>query len=92
MDIHTIYDRGLEYIRRCLLALDMFGNTILGGQPGDSISHRAAVARDGGQTWGCVLCRLLDRFIPHHCDQSIASFNAQVEAEAEAIKHTGTSP
>lgn len=93
MDLHTIYDRTLEYIRRVLLALDMFGNVVFGGQPGDSISHRAAVARDGGRKWGCVLCWLLDCFIPHHCDQSIASFDAQVESEAEAIaKNTRTSP
>lgn len=36
-----------------------------------TLSKRAAVARDKGKTWGCVLCRFLDSIDPHHCDKAL---------------------
>lgn len=85
MTLRSAYDAALEYIRRVLLAIDELTNTVLDGQPGDSISHRTAVAASHGKRWGCILCRLFDLFEANHCAKSIAAYDAQVEAEAEDI-------
>jgi hypothetical protein len=41
----------------------------------ETISERAARARNGGKRWGCVLCRVLDRVLSpkkrDHCDTSL---------------------
>lgn len=41
------------------ISLDEFGNAISGGDPGETISSRAAKARNAGRAWGCVLCKFL---------------------------------
>ena len=56
---------------RALEAVDQVGNALSGGDPDMTISWRAAIARDQGKRWGCVLCRWLDRLDPDHCDKSI---------------------
>lgn len=53
------------------LAVDEAGNVAGNGQLGQTISARAAQARNEGRRWGCVLCRWLDRLDAGHCDRAL---------------------
>lgn len=55
---------------RLALAKDQLANAALNGSEDETISSRAARARDAGRRWGCVLCRWLDALDPGHCDKS----------------------
>jgi hypothetical protein len=59
------------YVVRNLIALDQLLNTVLGGDPDETVSSRAAKARARGVTWGCVLCRALDAVHRDHCTRSL---------------------
>lgn len=63
----------LRYIMNILILLDQALNTIAAGSPNETISERAAKARNAGRKWGCVLCRLLDLVNPGHCDNALTS-------------------
>ena len=41
------------------------------GNPDETISSRAAKARNAGRWWGCIFCRLIDKLDPNHCDDTI---------------------
>ena len=56
-----------------LILLDEDGNTLTGGSPNETISERAAKARNAGRTWGCVLCKALNWLNPGHCDNALTS-------------------
>lgn len=58
----------MTYILRVLLAIDQLINTVCGGYPDETLSYRAALANQDGVAWGCVLCRMIEWFIPGHCD------------------------
>jgi len=60
-----------RYVWNLLIALDQLVNTILAGYPDETVSSRAGTAAKKGRRWGCVLCGLLDRLDPGHCDRSI---------------------
>lgn len=62
---------GRGYVHNWLVALDEFGNALTGGDRDETISSRAAKARNEGREWGCVLCRLLDLVQKGHCDNSL---------------------
>lgn len=62
-----------RYLLNLAVLLDEAGNTILGGSPNETISERSAKARDAGRRWGCLLCRLLDKINPGHCDRALTS-------------------
>jgi hypothetical protein len=62
-----------RYLLNWLILLDEAGNTLTGGSPNETISERAAKARKAGRQWGCVLCGLLDRVNPGHCDNALTS-------------------
>lgn len=49
---------------------DQNGNAALNGSEDETISSRAARARDQGRKWGCVLCRWLDMLDKNHCEKS----------------------
>lgn len=61
----------MKYAWNILVALDQLLNTILGGDPQETLSSRAAKARLKGKAWGCLLCRLLDRAQKDHCTKSL---------------------
>lgn len=61
----------LRYVFHIAVALDQVANAVLGGYPDETVSIRAAFARNKGQRWGCVLCKLLDFVHPHHCSRSL---------------------
>lgn len=52
------------------VSYDQLANTAFGGSEDETISSRAARARDSGRKWGCILCKLLDRLDENHCDKS----------------------
>lgn len=60
-----------RYFWNLLIAIDQLANTLLAGDPDETISSRAAKAARKGERWGCVLCRLLDVFDNNHCEKSI---------------------
>jgi len=64
-------DRLKKYLWNFLIMLDETGNTLTGGDPGETISSRAGKAMQEGKRWGCVLCRFLDLFQKNHCQLSI---------------------
>lgn len=59
------------YLWNLLVSLDQFINTVLGGFPDETISSRAAKSRKRGKRWACILCRILDRIDPDHCEKNI---------------------
>jgi hypothetical protein len=63
----------LRYLLNWLILLDQAGNTLAGGSPNETISERAAKARNEGREWGCVLCRILNWINPGHCDNALTS-------------------
>ncbi|AMO55624.1 hypothetical protein EZMO1_1453 [Endozoicomonas montiporae CL-33] len=64
-------DNITRYFWNLLIAIDQLTNTLLAGDPDETISSRAAKAARNGQRWGCVLCRVLDWFDSNHCEKSI---------------------
>jgi hypothetical protein len=62
-----------RYLLNLLILLDQAGNTLTGGSPNETISERAAKARNEGKEWGCVLCKFLGWINPGHCDNALTS-------------------
>lgn len=62
-----------RYFLNWLILLDQAGNTLAGGSPNETISERAAKARNAGRRWGCILCRFLNWINPGHCDTALTS-------------------
>ncbi|WP_059412652.1 hypothetical protein [Cupriavidus basilensis] len=60
-----------KYLLNLLIALDQGANTLLGGDPDETISSRAGKGQAEGKRWACVLCRFLDWFERDHCTKSI---------------------
>ena len=60
-----------KYFWNLLIALDQLANTILAGDPDETISSRAAKAARRKKRWGCILCQVLDWFDKDHCLKSI---------------------
>ena len=56
------------------VANDQALNAALVGRSGsedETVSSRAGKAARKGKRWACVLCRLLDRLDPNHCEKAI---------------------
>ena len=56
------------------VANDQALNAALDGSPGsedETVSSRAGKAARTGRRWGCVLCRLIDKIDPGHCERNI---------------------
>ena len=62
-----------RYLLNYAVLLDEAANTVMGGSPNETISERAAKARNAGRRWGCVLCGLLNLLNPGHCDRALTS-------------------
>lgn len=59
------------------LSFDDLGNVATNGQLGQSISSRAA--HDRPQKWACLLCKLLDKLDPGHCDRAMTASDQNLE-------------
>lgn len=55
---------------KTVIAFDQAFNAAVGGSEDMTLSTRAARARTAGKRWGCVLCWLLDKVDPRHCEDS----------------------
>lgn len=62
---------GSDKAWRVAVANDQTLNAALSGSEDETISSRAGKAARSGKKWGCVLCRLLDKFDAGHCEKSI---------------------
>ena len=60
-----------RYFWNILVAIDQLANTLLLGDPDETISSRAAKVKARGGKWGCVLCKWLDAVDPGHCERVI---------------------
>lgn len=61
-----------RYFWNILISFDQFANTLLGGDPDETISSRAGKYAARGRGWiPCQLCKLLHWIDPHHCEKSI---------------------
>ena len=54
-----------------LAVVHQLANAAFGGHENETLSSRAGKAAREGKRWACVLCRLLDRLDPNHCEKSI---------------------
>lgn len=55
---------------RIAIGFDQLVNVATNGHEDETISSRAARARDKGRRWGCILCRWLDALDKNHCNKS----------------------
>jgi len=62
-----------RYLLNYAVWLDEGVNTVFGGSPNETVSERAAKARNAGRKWGCILCRFLNWINPGHCDDALTS-------------------
>lgn len=60
-----------KYFWNLLIAIDQMANTILMGDPQETISSRADKAMREGKQWGCILCKFLSMIQKNHCQKSI---------------------
>lgn len=60
-----------QYWLSLLFRIDNVGNAFTGGDYRETISSRAAKARNEGKPWGCVLCKLLGAVDKNHCDNAL---------------------
>lgn len=62
----------MRYIWNILIAIDQFANTILGGDPDETISSRMGKLIAERKCRLCkMICRVLDWFEIHHCQKSV---------------------
>jgi hypothetical protein len=60
------------YIWNVLVSLDQLVNTLLLGDPDETISSRMGKYAARGRGWiPCQLCKLLDFFDKNHCSKNI---------------------
>jgi hypothetical protein len=59
-----------NYIYRVLVAFDMFGNSVFGGLPDETISAHAGRMRKR-EGWARVLSIILDWIQPRHVEEAI---------------------
>lgn len=55
---------------RLAVSLDQLANTTFNGSEDETISSRAG-RHQHDEKWACLLCKLLDKLDPDHCNKSI---------------------
>ena len=70
-----------KYVWNILISIDQFFNTVLGGDPDETISSRAG-KKQGTQTWAKALCWFLNKIDTNHCKKSIE----EDEGDREVLK------
>jgi len=61
----------MQYISNLLLLLDLAANTVLGGDPQETLSSRFAKAAAGGRGFARAACRFLGWLDPGHCRKAL---------------------
>jgi hypothetical protein len=81
-----------RYLLSIVMALNFVANALLGGSPMESISYRAAMAREHGGKFGTGVCRVFEAMDFHpktrvdHCTQAIEDHWRYME-QVNAGKH-----
>lgn len=77
LNLHK-YNPSDGYGLNVLVVLDCLGNTLVGGDPNETISSRSGKAQAYEQSltpprwgWGCRLCSFLAAFQENHCAKAI---------------------
>ena len=60
-----------RYIWNILIAIDQLLNTILLGDPDETLSSRMGKRAKNGDKLGKIVCKFLDLFDKGHCEKSI---------------------
>jgi hypothetical protein len=60
-----------RYIWNLLVSIDQLGNTILAGNPDETISSRMAKRARKGDRLGITACKILNFFDEGHCEKTI---------------------
>lgn len=73
LTILAVFGSGKTHKRfmRIAVGLDCAVSATFGGDGYTTISKRAALARQNGRKWGCVLCKWLDKVDKGHCDREL---------------------
>lgn len=74
-----------RYLLNWLIVLDVALNTLLGGDPHETLSSRAGKALKKEQRWACVLCRFLNLFQQDHCVKSILPYVGSEAVVPDAV-------
>lgn len=56
--------------RSLYIAFDQLANAATGGSEDMTISSRAAYAAEEGKRWAIILCHILNKLDPGHCERS----------------------
>jgi hypothetical protein len=62
----------LRWFKNIAISVDILANALLFGRRVETISSRAARAKDKGEPWGDALCDVLDNIDDDHCENSRA--------------------
>lgn len=80
-----------KYLVNILISIDQFFNTILGGDPDETISSRLGKCKEKGNRFCILTCKLLTKAFSRfgietkeHCIEAI-----EVDEGSDAIKHKG---
>jgi hypothetical protein len=60
-----------RYIWNILISIDQLANTVLGGDPDETISSRMGKRARKGDKLGKIICKILNIFDKGHCEKSI---------------------
>jgi hypothetical protein len=60
-----------RYIWNVLISLDQLANTLLMGDPDETLSSRMGKRARQGDRFAVCFCRVLDVVDPNHCEKSI---------------------
>jgi hypothetical protein len=60
-----------RYIWNLLISIDQLVNTLLAGDPDETISSRMGKRARKGDRFGIWLCKFLNIFDKNHCEKSI---------------------
>ena len=63
-----------QLVANLALLLDHAGNTLLLGDPNETISSRTARARNAGHRWAAVACRVLTAVLGGHGDEDHCAY------------------
>lgn len=64
----------MNYWQRVGIEFDIAVNVLTGGQLGQTVSYRSAVAWRAGKRWGCIMCWFLNWAVQkNHCPEQFTS-------------------
>ncbi|MBB5325209.1 hypothetical protein HNQ34_002309 [Anoxybacillus tepidamans] len=66
-----------RYIWNIFISIDQFFNTVLGGDPDETISSRMGKRARKGDKLGQFICAILNIFDKGHCEKSIEKDEGQ---------------